>query len=68
LDAYRGEAEEYNLLDFSLFVMYFPQLIAGPMCITRRYSAVSPGIDLRLSPGGLAAGLTLFTIGLVKKV
>ncbi|HEV2097534.1 MAG TPA: MBOAT family protein, partial [Stellaceae bacterium] len=31
VDAYRGEAEEYDLLDFSLFVMYFPQLIAGPI-------------------------------------
>jgi alginate O-acetyltransferase complex protein AlgI len=31
VDSYRGEAEEYNFLDFSLFVMYFPQLIAGPI-------------------------------------
>src|ERR1043166_8659769 len=31
VDAYRGQAEEYNFLDFSLFVMFFPQLIAGPI-------------------------------------
>ncbi len=31
VDAYRGEAEEYDLLEFSLFVMFFPQLIAGPI-------------------------------------
>ncbi len=69
VDAYRGEAEEYDLLDFSLFVMYFPQLIAGPIVHHKemipqfRRLAIS-----HFSAVDLAAGLTLFTIGLVKKV
>jgi alginate O-acetyltransferase complex protein AlgI len=69
VDAYRGEAEEYDLLDFSLFVMYFPQLIAGPIVHHKemipqfRRLAIS-----RFSAVDLAAGLTLFTIGLMKKV
>ncbi len=69
VDAYRGEAEEYDLLDFSLFVMYFPQLIAGPIVHHKemipqfRRLAIS-----HFSAVDLAAGLTLFTIGLMKKV
>ena len=31
VDAYRGRVDRLNLLDFSLFVSFFPQLIAGPI-------------------------------------
>ncbi len=69
VDAYRGEAEEYDFLDFSLFVMYFPQLIAGPIT---HHKEIIPQFRqasiLRLSLVDLAAGLTLFAIGLFKKV
>jgi alginate O-acetyltransferase complex protein AlgI len=69
VDAYRGEAEEYDFLDFSLFVMYFPQLIAGPIVhhkeMIRQFRQASL---FELSPTDLAAGLTLFTIGLIKKI
>lgn len=69
VDAYRGEAEEYDLLDFSLFVMYFPQLIAGPIVhhreIIPQFLATAAR---RFHVDDLAAGIALFTIGLVKKV
>jgi alginate O-acetyltransferase complex protein AlgI len=69
VDAYRGDAEEYSLLDFSLFVMYFPQLIAGPIVHHKEMIPQfrRPAI-LRPSAADLATGLTLFTIGLVKKI
>jgi alginate O-acetyltransferase complex protein AlgI len=69
VDAYRGEAEEYSLLDFSLFVMFFPQLIAGPIVHHKEMIPQfrRPAI-LRPSAADLATGLTLFTIGLVKKI
>jgi D-alanyl-lipoteichoic acid acyltransferase DltB (MBOAT superfamily) len=31
VDAWRGETKEYDLVDYSLFVTFFPQLIAGPI-------------------------------------
>ena len=31
VDAYRGETREYNFVDYTLFVTFFPQLIAGPI-------------------------------------
>ena len=69
VDAYRGEAEEYNFLDFSLFVMYFPQLIAGPIVHHKEMIPQFRQASIfKLSPTDLAAGLTLFTIGLLKKI
>src|SRR5262249_10012726 len=31
VDAYQGKAREYNFVHYSLFVSYFPHLIAGPI-------------------------------------
>jgi alginate O-acetyltransferase complex protein AlgI len=68
VDAYRGETEEYDFLDFSLFVMYFPQLIAGPIVHHKEMIPQFAGATgHRFDMQDLAAGLTLFTIGLIKK-
>ena len=68
VDAHRGEAKEYDLLDFSLFVMFFPQLIAGPIV---HHKEIIPqfkeGAAHRFSAENLAGGLALFTMGLCKK-
>jgi len=69
VDAWQGKAEEYSLTHYALFVTYFPHLIAGPILHHRemmpqfgRAAAYRPDYDL------LAAGLTIFVIGLFKKV
>jgi alginate O-acetyltransferase complex protein AlgI len=68
VDCYRGEAEEYNFLDFSLFVMFFPQLIAGPIVHHKEFIPQLRGrIGAGVSATDMAAGLTLFTFGLLKK-
>ena len=68
VDAYRGDAEGYELLEFSLFVMFFPQLIAGPIVHHKEIIPQFRRSDLRLSFRDLAAGISLFVIGMVKKV
>jgi alginate O-acetyltransferase complex protein AlgI len=68
VDAYRGGPVERNLLRYVVFVSFFPQLIAGPIVHHRE---VLPQLaDPRLGPSvqNLARGLTLFAIGLFKKV
>ncbi|MXS85882.1 MBOAT family protein [Nitrosomonas sp. HPC101] len=69
VDSYRGETAEYDLLNYSLFVTFFPHLIAGPIVhhgqimpqfasrwtLTRRYS-------------NILKGLFIFAIGFFKKV
>ncbi len=69
IDAHRGETREYNFLHYCLFVTFFPQLIAGPIVHHRemmpqfaRKGALRPNYET------IALGLTVFTIGLFKKV
>lgn len=71
VDAYRGELKEnrYNLLEYSLFVIFFPQLIAGP--ILRHDELIFQFYKLKnycFSQKNFALGLSLFCIGLSKKV
>lgn len=66
-DSYKGETSSYTPLEFAVFVMYFPQLIAGPIV---HHSELIPQLRHRFqfSPTDLSAGLCLFTMGLLKKV
>ncbi|MFT8719423.1 MBOAT family O-acyltransferase [Acetobacter sp.] len=69
VDAHDGRAVEHNFLDYVLFISFFPHLIAGPITHHRE---MLPQFNQLLSGGGeagrLTVGLTLFLIGLVKKV
>jgi D-alanyl-lipoteichoic acid acyltransferase DltB (MBOAT superfamily) len=69
VDTWRGKVSTHTFLDFSLFVSFFPQLIAGPIV---HHSEMMPQFhhrkDRPLFLGNLSIGLTLFTIGLFKKV
>lgn len=68
VDAYRGETREYNFLHYSLFVCFFPQLVAGPIVhhrqILPQFAREAP---YRWSARNLAVGLSLFAMGLFKK-
>jgi len=68
-DAYQGKAREYSFVHYGLFVTYFPHLIAGPILHHREMMPqfALPG-TYRPDYGNLAAGLTIFVIGLFKKV
>jgi D-alanyl-lipoteichoic acid acyltransferase DltB (MBOAT superfamily) len=67
VDAFRREASEYHLVDYTLFVTFFPQLIAGPIV---HHKDVSPQFErrYRFSPRDLSVGVTIFVLGLAKKV
>lgn len=69
VDAYRGETREYQFLHYALFVTFFPQLIAGPIVHHREMLPQFAKEALyRLKAEHLAAGITIFTLGLFKKV
>jgi D-alanyl-lipoteichoic acid acyltransferase DltB (MBOAT superfamily) len=63
------DAPRYPLRRFALFVLLFPRLIAGPIV---RHHEIIPQFDLDPWRAGLfqrlAGGMTLFVIGLAKKV
>lgn len=68
VDAYHGRAARYGLLNYALFVAFFPQLIAGPIV---HHGELIPQFTKRRRSGrsrNVAIGLTIFVLGLCKKV
>ena len=68
IDRFRGQASEHNLLDYALFVTFFPQLIAGPIVRQSEFLPQLKGLVERLGARNILIGLTIFSIGLFKKV
>ncbi|MGE5372885.1 MAG: MBOAT family O-acyltransferase [Solirubrobacterales bacterium] len=69
VDTYRGETKHYSFLNYSLFVTIFPHLIAGPIIYHK--SMIPQFTRLKnfvFSHQNMAIGISLFTIGLFKKV
>jgi D-alanyl-lipoteichoic acid acyltransferase DltB (MBOAT superfamily) len=69
VDTSRGTAKEYSLVNYFLFVTFFPHLLAGPII---HHKEMMPQFDrLRnklINDTHIAQGLSLFFIGLFKKV
>lgn len=69
VDTYRGETAHYRFSDYLFFVVFFPQLIAGPIV---RHDEIIPQISgktrFRFEWWHACLGLTIFSLGLFKKV
>lgn len=69
VDVYRGIAREYSFIHYVLFVTYFPHLIAGPVL---HHKQMMPQFEhtetYRINLDNINVGLTIFIIGLAKKV
>jgi D-alanyl-lipoteichoic acid acyltransferase DltB (MBOAT superfamily) len=69
VDAQRGLAREYRFVDYGLFVTWFPHLVAGPVL---HHKEMMPQFrdkaTFRFRWENVAVGLTIFSIGLAKKV
>ncbi|MBN3758312.1 MBOAT family protein [Paraburkholderia sp. Tr-20389] len=69
VDVYRGIATEFNFIHYTLFVTYFPHLIAGPVL---HHKEMMPQFanraSYRIVPSNLAIGVLFLTIGLAKKI
>lgn len=69
VDVSRGEAQESKFWHYLLFVSYFPHLIAGPVL---HHAQMMPQFSSKgvFSPRAdhIAQGLTVFSVGLAKKV
>lgn len=60
--------KQFDAYDFLTFVFFFPQLIAGPIVHYREMMPQFDKLNYRLEPRDLAVGLSLFAMGLFKKV
>ncbi|MFY9069044.1 MBOAT family protein, partial [Aliarcobacter butzleri] len=69
VDAYKQEAKEYSLINYMLFVTYFPHLLAGPIL---HHKEMMPQFASKYNwvknYRNIALGLFIFSIGLFKKV
>lgn len=69
IEVYRGDvAATHDLVKYVAFVTLFPEMVAGPIV---RYEQLGPQLDAlprRLEPALASRGLTLFAVGLAKKV
>lgn len=69
IDSYRGETGDYSLLEYTVFVTFFPQLVAGPIVL---HHELLPQLqnkeNHRLDQEWLAKGVMIFAVGLFKKV
>ena len=68
VDAYRGLVRNFTPLNYTFFVTFFPQLIAGPIT---HHSEIMPQIgpsQRRDITADLAVGISIFVVGLFKKV
>ncbi|MDF9392313.1 MULTISPECIES: MBOAT family O-acyltransferase [Methylococcus] len=69
VDVFRGIAKEYDFIHYVLFVTYFPHLIAGPVLHHKQMMPQFASASIyRPQYSNMGIGLTLFTIGLAKKV
>jgi alginate O-acetyltransferase complex protein AlgI len=68
-DSYKGETKGYNFLDFSLFVCFFPQLIAGPIVHHKKIIPQFKDVNNKqFKTDNFLRGTYLFLMGLFKKI
>ncbi len=71
VDVYKGKFQEpISLLNYTVFIMFFPQLIAGPIMRPDNFIPQLTGQDQsqKFSPEYLSKGLGLIVLGMLKKV
>ncbi|TDF37291.1 MBOAT family protein [Alteromonadaceae bacterium M269] len=68
VDSYKGGAIEENFVKYTLFVTFFPQLIAGPIVHHKdMLPQFNANIDVDKVHHNIALGLSIFALGLFKK-
>jgi len=69
VDASQGDIKQNRFLDYCLFITFFPQLIAGPIV---QYKQMMPQLSrisvININLSNINIGLTIFFIGLLKKI
>lgn len=69
VDCYRGQIGRHGFIEYGLFITFFPQLIAGPIC---HHKELIPQFanykNHQVDFNNVLCGLVFFSIGLFKKV
>ncbi len=69
IDSYKRTTKRYGIMDYALFVSFFPQLVAGPIVL---HSEMIPQFQdkekKKINYENIAAGIRYFSMGIAKKV
>lgn len=69
IDAYKGKTRGYHLIEYALFVTFFPQLVAGPIVLHNELIPLFRDQSRKkVNYENLSIGITMFTYGLFKKI
>jgi len=68
IDVHAGRVESFSLRDYCLFVLFFPQLIAGPIVHYLEMMPQFHRISCQFDKENVSVGMTLFAFGLFQKV
>src|SRR5258706_14717817 len=68
IDVHAGRVRSFTLWDYCIFVLFFPQLVAGPIVHYREMLPQFHATSCRFDKDNFAVGLTLLFFGLFKKV
>jgi len=68
VDCYRGETREYSVINYLLFITFFPQLIVGPIV---HHKDIVPQFEkqkeFKIDWNNVLLGIVLFSMGCAKK-
>tara|TARA_B100000963_G_scaffold1809_3_gene1367 strand:- start:7986 stop:9389 length:1404 start_codon:yes stop_codon:yes gene_type:complete len=69
VDSYDNEINKFKFTNYFLFIFFFPQLIAGPIC---KYNHICPQFEKKnfsnINFHNISTGILILLIGLFKKV
>jgi len=68
IDVQAGRVKSFSFQEYCTFVLFFPQLIAGPIVHYREMMPQFHAASCRFNQENVAVGLTLLLFGLFKKV
>jgi alginate O-acetyltransferase complex protein AlgI len=68
IDVHGRRVQSFTFQEYALFVLFFPQLVAGPIVHFREMMPQFQRANCRFDPTAVAAGMTMFFVGLFKKV
>jgi D-alanyl-lipoteichoic acid acyltransferase DltB (MBOAT superfamily) len=68
IDVQAGRVKSFAFRDYCIFVLFFPQLVAGPIVHYREMIPQFHAASCRFDRENVAVGLTLLIFGLFKKV
>ncbi len=69
VNVYRGEIKDINILDYLVYILYFPKILMGPLTEPKDFIAqLNDSALKKVDWNNIVCGLKIFSFGLFKKL